>query len=200
MTSCQGGQSDKNLHHCTEYKTHDVANDFLSTLLKVSMKMKFIIWFWFHERRQLLFSCSWEMTILKMLSFDSVPDGSTKQTLEQFKVMRQRPSKAVSNGRVTFDSTRDATCTPPRSAARRLSLFYASGKRQKMKITNVRFSVWDYSDTSVLICGNCKHISLSFYPSTFLPDTSVHPWTHVRSVFLLSKLNHLVKEHSPLQA
>ena len=43
-------------------------------------------------------------------------------------------------------------------------------------------------------------ISLSFYPSTSLPDTSVHPRTHASSVFLSSELSHLVKEHSPLQA
>ena len=43
-------------------------------------------------------------------------------------------------------------------------------------------------------------ILLSFYQSTPLPDTSVHPWTHAPSVFLLSKLSHLVKEHSLSQA
>ena len=43
-------------------------------------------------------------------------------------------------------------------------------------------------------------ISLSFCPSTLLPDTSVHPWTHAPSVFLSSKLSHLVKEHSLSQA
>ena len=42
-------------------------------------------------------------------------------------------------------------------------------------------------------------ISLIFYPSTPLPDTAVHPRTHTHSVFLSSKLSHLVKEHSPLQ-
>ena len=42
-------------------------------------------------------------------------------------------------------------------------------------------------------------ISLSFYPSTPLPDTSVHPRTHAPCV-LSSKLSHLVKEHSPSQA
>ena len=39
-------------------------------------------------------------------------------------------------------------------------------------------------------------ISLSFYQSTPLRDTSVHPQTHAPSIFLLSKLSHLVKEHS----
>ena len=43
-------------------------------------------------------------------------------------------------------------------------------------------------------------VSLSFCPSTPLPDTSVHPRTHAPSVFLSSKLSHLVKEHSPSQA
>ena len=43
-------------------------------------------------------------------------------------------------------------------------------------------------------------ISFSFYPSTPLPDTSVHPRTHAPCVFLSSKLSHLVKEHSPSQA
>ena len=42
-------------------------------------------------------------------------------------------------------------------------------------------------------------ISLSFYPSTPLPDTSVHPRTHAPCVFLSSKLSHFVKEHSPSQ-
>ena len=36
-------------------------------------------------------------------------------------------------------------------------------------------------------------ILLSVYPSTTLPDTSVHPRTHAPSVFLSSKLSHLVK-------
>ena len=43
-------------------------------------------------------------------------------------------------------------------------------------------------------------ISLSFYSSTPLQDTSVHPQTHTPCIFLSSKLSHLVKEHSPLQA
>ena len=43
-------------------------------------------------------------------------------------------------------------------------------------------------------------ISLSFCPSTLLPDTSVHPWTHAPSVFLSTKLSHLVLEHFPSQA
>ena len=42
-------------------------------------------------------------------------------------------------------------------------------------------------------------ISLSFYLSTSLPDTSIHPQTHALSVFLSSELTRLVKEHSPLQ-
>ena len=42
-------------------------------------------------------------------------------------------------------------------------------------------------------------ISLSFYPSTPLPDTSVHPRTQAPSVFFSSKLSHPVKEHSPSQ-
>ena len=33
-----------------------------------------------------------------------------------------------------------------------------------------------------------------------LPDTSVHPQTHAPSIFLSSKLNHLVEEHSTSQA
>ena len=41
---------------------------------------------------------------------------------------------------------------------------------------------------------------LSFYLSTPLPVTSIHPKTHAPSVFLLSKLSHLVKEHSLSQA
>ena len=43
-------------------------------------------------------------------------------------------------------------------------------------------------------------ISLSISLSAPLPDTSVHPQTHALSAFLSSKLNHLVKKHSPLQA
>ena len=43
-------------------------------------------------------------------------------------------------------------------------------------------------------------ISLSFYPSTPLPNTSIHPRTHAPCIFLSSKLSHLVKEHSPSQA
>ena len=43
-------------------------------------------------------------------------------------------------------------------------------------------------------------ILLSFYPSTPLWDTSVHPRTHAPYVFLSSKLSQLVKEHSPSQA
>ena len=43
-------------------------------------------------------------------------------------------------------------------------------------------------------------IKLSFYLSTPLPDTSVHPRTHALSVFLSSKLSHLVKEHSHSQS
>ena len=43
-------------------------------------------------------------------------------------------------------------------------------------------------------------ISLSFYLSTFLPVTSVHPRTHAPCIFPSSKLSHLVKEHSPSQA
>ena len=42
-------------------------------------------------------------------------------------------------------------------------------------------------------------ILLSCYPSTPLPDNSVHLRTHALSVFLSSKLNYLVKEHCPLQ-
>ena len=53
---------------------------------------------------------------------------------------------------------------------------------------------------SVLSPTLLPSISLSFYPSTSLPDTSVHPRTHAPCVFLSSELSHLVKEHSPSQA
>ena len=55
-------------------------------------------------------------------------------------------------------------------------------------------------DNFALIRASNLSISLNFDLSTTLPDTSVHPRTHALSVFLSSKLSHLVKEHSPSQA
>ena len=43
-------------------------------------------------------------------------------------------------------------------------------------------------------------ILLSFYLSTPLPDTSIHPRTQAPCVFLSSKLSNFVKKHSPSQA
>ena len=52
---------------------------------------------------------------------------------------------------------------------------------------------------STLSTSLLPSISLSFYPSTPLPDTSVHPWIHALLVFLSSKLSHLVKKYFPSQ-
>ena len=55
-------------------------------------------------------------------------------------------------------------------------------------------------DRFIIIAALLLSISLSFYLSTPLPDTSVHPRTHAPPVFLSSKLIHVVKVHSPSQA
>ena len=90
-----------------------------------------------------------------------------------------------------------------------------ASKRTKFcsKISNEILQVWSYTASfaqPALVTSPLKDwlldyastlsptlllsISLSFYPSTSLPDTSVHPQTHAPCMFPSSKLSHLVEQ------